>query len=341
MYLRFRRGLLAQLFFIAIFAQIAPASDDQAQLRIIFEKAKTAHNIRKSGLPAYILTGTVSIWTKDAALGRGSYRLVATPDGMWREELKFASLSRVRIGNGKQFTEVQVPDIPMPALNEFDLLLNVTGNVKLQPTDNLKAAKPPKSLGNVAQCVKRRGEDSPEDIFCFDTQTGDLLSKTETSPGIYGISRADVEEYSDFQVWSGKTYPRKLRSLVGKQPWIDVQLEEFKPAPQLPTDFFTPSADAKIWGDCDELMPWKLKDRVQPDYPGNARRGGEHGTVIIYAVIETDGSLHDLRVVHTATDALDESAMDAVSKWRFQSVGCSASPGRTQTYIDVMFSLGH
>jgi hypothetical protein len=54
------------------------------------------------------------------------YRLVSTPNGRWKEELKFPGFYRVRIGNGKQFAELQDPTtpIPIPIPNELDLLLN-------------------------------------------------------------------------------------------------------------------------------------------------------------------------------------------------------------------------
>jgi TonB family protein len=325
-------ALLMSLWVFCVFA-----TEDQTPLRAMLEKARAAHNIRKSALPAFDLTGTISLLGKKNTSAQGLYRLVGTPDGQWKEELKFQGFTRVRIGDGKQFAEIQFPPSPIPALNELDSLLNFTRYLAPGKDDVLKTLKASKTA--VANCVKRTSSAASEEVFCIDPQNGNLLSRAKLSPGTYGIAQADSEEFADFQSWSGKAYPRTLRSLVGKRLWIEVKLEEFKSAPVLPPEFFTVPANARSWGDCDEPSVWKLQDRVQPAYPENARRSREQGIVTLYAVIEADGTVHDLQVVHSASPSLDQSSLQAVSHWRYVPFACNGSPSRSYTYIDVVYSL--
>jgi len=333
----FPKALPITLLFLATIGSAGTANaDDQPTLRETFEKARQIHNIRKSALPAYVLTGTISFFAKKNEPVQGLYRLVSTPEGRWKEELKFPGFSRVRIGDGKQFIEVQDPSTPIPILNELDLLLNFNRLLAIGKEDSLKKAKTSKASEN---CLKRTISSNSEELFCFDSQTGNFLSRQKLSAGTYGIALADTEEFTDFQTWNGKIYPRTLRSFVRKQLWIEVKLDEFKALPTLPANFFESPPAAQTWSDCEDLSAWKLKDRFQPAYPQSARANREQGIVTLYAVIESDGKVHDLQLVHSAAPSLDQSSMQAVSLWRYEPVGCSGSPGRTRTYIDVIFTL--
>ena len=83
-----------------------------------------------------------------------------------------------------------------------------------------------------------------------------------------------------------------------------------------------------------------LKDRVQPTYPPDAKAAGITGTVVMKAVIGTDGSINDLDVV-SGPKELRDAALDAVHKWKYHPYLLNGQPVEVDTTINVVFTLVH
>lgn len=84
----------------------------------------------------------------------------------------------------------------------------------------------------------------------------------------------------------------------------------------------------------------RLVQRVNPVYPADAEAAGIEGTVLLKAVISTDGSLLGLSVVNTSVDArLAKAASDAVSQWRYQPTLLNGVPVEVVTTVTVSFKL--
>ena len=58
--------------------------------------------------------------------------------------------------------------------------------------------------------------------------------------------------------------------------------------------------------------------KVDPAYPLELMRQNVGGTVILYGVIHTDGTVGSLRVLRSVDDRLDHFATQAIAKWQFQ-----------------------
>ena len=66
--------------------------------------------------------------------------------------------------------------------------------------------------------------------------------------------------------------------------------------------------------------PFVIADtRIIPEYPPAAKAAGFPGTVVVAAVVNSDGSIGAVEVVESSGSKLgfDQAAMDAMSKWRF------------------------
>ena len=84
----------------------------------------------------------------------------------------------------------------------------------------------------------------------------------------------------------------------------------------------------------------RLVSQVKPVYPENAQRAGIEGTVLLHAVIATDGSLLSIGVTNTLADPdLAAAAMDAVRQWRYQPTLLNGEPIEVVTTIAVNFHL--
>jgi len=80
--------------------------------------------------------------------------------------------------------------------------------------------------------------------------------------------------------------------------------------------------------------------QVKPRYPESARRQGVEGTVLLKMRITEQGRVEDVQVERSAGHPdLDQSAMEAVQRWRFEPARRSGEPVAVWVLIPVEFKL--
>ena len=57
--------------------------------------------------------------------------------------------------------------------------------------------------------------------------------------------------------------------------------------------------------------------KVEPQYPPLARAARIEGTVVVDAVIRSDGSVSDVTILRSSNRLFDQACLDAVRQWRF------------------------
>lgn len=77
--------------------------------------------------------------------------------------------------------------------------------------------------------------------------------------------------------------------------------------------------------------------KVDPAYPAALMRDRVEGIVILYAVIHSDGSVGEVRVLQGVDDTLDENARDAVQKWRWRPGTKNGAPVDLEAVIKIPF----
>ena len=82
----------------------------------------------------------------------------------------------------------------------------------------------------------------------------------------------------------------------------------------------------------------KLIRRVQPIYPALARQIRVQGVVTLEAIIGTDGTIQQLRVL-TGHPLLIPSAVQAVQQWMYSPTVLNGKAVEVKTTIDVRFTL--
>jgi len=79
--------------------------------------------------------------------------------------------------------------------------------------------------------------------------------------------------------------------------------------------------------------------RVEPRYTDEARQARLAGTVILQAVIKTNGTADILKVVKPLPLGLTESAVEAIQQWRFRPAVRNGKEIPVPTNIEVVFNL--
>jgi len=78
--------------------------------------------------------------------------------------------------------------------------------------------------------------------------------------------------------------------------------------------------------------------KVAPDYPEAARAAGVTGIVMVQALVRTDGTVGDVRVVKSIPP-LDEAAKACVRQWTFKPALVAGKPVAVWVGVPVKFSL--
>jgi protein TonB len=78
--------------------------------------------------------------------------------------------------------------------------------------------------------------------------------------------------------------------------------------------------------------------KTQPSYPERALQAGLQGSVVLEALIGTDGMIQDLKLL-SGPMLLGKAACDAVKQWRYQPYLLNGHAVEAQTLVTVDFKL--
>jgi len=81
-----------------------------------------------------------------------------------------------------------------------------------------------------------------------------------------------------------------------------------------------------------------LVRRVDPVYPPLARQARISGTVVLRALIGTDGSIENLTLV-SGHPMLAPAAIEAVKQWKYEPFLLNGQPSKVETEVTVNFAL--
>jgi periplasmic protein TonB len=88
------------------------------------------------------------------------------------------------------------------------------------------------------------------------------------------------------------------------------------------------------------LLPPPVKTKhVQPSYPADARQQRIQGTVIVEAVIGTNGRIQETTVIQSVHPLLDNAAVEAIRQWEFEPFLLNGVPVPVIYTITVNFVL--
>ncbi|MFC2172629.1 energy transducer TonB [Acidobacteriota bacterium] len=90
-------------------------------------------------------------------------------------------------------------------------------------------------------------------------------------------------------------------------------------------------------GDVDSPV---ILSRVRPEYCTSARFLGVEGTVILKAVIRSDGSIGDVEVIRRLHPCLDDNAVKALTQWRFSPATLNGRKVSAYMTLTIIYRLG-
>ena len=98
-------------------------------------------------------------------------------------------------------------------------------------------------------------------------------------------------------------------------------------------------AELRETGRGGELTAPVALTKVDPAYPPDLIRDRIEGTVTIYAVIHSDGTVGELKVLRGIDQRLDSNAVVALSHWRFRPGTKNGAPVELEAVVQIPFVL--
>lgn len=98
-----------------------------------------------------------------------------------------------------------------------------------------------------------------------------------------------------------------------------------------------PAAPSKIGG---QIQQAEVVSRVNPEYPLAARQSRLQGSVVVSAIVATDGRIKSVKAV-SGPPMLQNSAMAAVKQWIYKPALLNGSPVESETRVELKFTLEH
>ena len=88
------------------------------------------------------------------------------------------------------------------------------------------------------------------------------------------------------------------------------------------------------------VTPPRLIHSVDPEYDKASRKKRVQGTVVLAVLVTKSGEPQDPKIVTSLNPALDEKAIEAVSRWRFAPATTKdGKPVAVQVRVEVNFHL--
>jgi TonB family protein len=88
-----------------------------------------------------------------------------------------------------------------------------------------------------------------------------------------------------------------------------------------------------------ELLEPLATEKSDPGYPLELIRANVHGMVTLYAVIQADGKVGDIRVLNSPDERLDSYAAQALARWKFLPAERDGKPVALEAVVVIPFRV--
>lgn len=92
-------------------------------------------------------------------------------------------------------------------------------------------------------------------------------------------------------------------------------------------------------GKVGELLEPVATEKSDPGYPLELIRANVHGMVTLYAVINADGKVGDIRVLNSPDERLDSYAAKALASWKFLPAERAGKPVAVEAVVEIPFRV--
>ena len=139
-----------------------------------------------------------------------------------------------------------------------------------------------------------------------------LVKACDTQALVFIFAGADEETVSELSAATELKLDPATSGCVSNGP-----IPQDKP-PNSSSSATGPGSDGQVYRVSPDVKPPRVISSPQPDYPQEARKEHTPGQIVIWMIVGSDGRPRDVKVNRGISPELDQAAVDAAEKWRFQ-----------------------
>jgi TonB family protein len=327
------------LFFLLICAPCGAAKEEETPSDLLISRAIQLEEIWTEPSPPMRMRAQLQVSDGKGGIVGGSYTYDWVSPSKWRELIHFGNYERLRVGTENGYWQKTGIDYQPEVIFQLETLLNLKRALRLSPKQFLGKVKMHEKDGIRQSCAEIKRQSGTDRILCFSEDTGVLLSMEYPRAENQSLPEISRIDYSSFNTIAGKLVPHEVQALRDGKLVASVKVLEIAKVTEINSALFTMPDSSEFWAHCDDMRQPELADRVAPTYPQSARESRASGRVVLYVVVEADGKLSNLTVIHHANSALEASSVEAVRQWRYKPAACGQAPIRLEAEIDVDYYL--
>lgn len=340
-----RRHVRTDKVIILIFASLLlPTGNSSANGKentspeALISRALLQQDVWTDGAKPMLMRAAIQVTNAKDASVKGNYVLNRVSASQWREEIRFADYDRLRVGNAKGYWQKSALSYQPELIFQLDTMLHLKDALRIGATQHLGKVRTREKNGVRCECTEVKWTTATDREMCFDQDSGALVSVEYPRDSFpREISRT---EYDAFKKLDEKFVPYEIRALRDGKIVASVTILEIEKTTERDPTLFEAPVDAELWEHCDDMQQAVVATQAIPRYPQSARDNHVQGEVILYGVVETDGSVSHITVIQQAAPELVSAAVEAVRQWRYKPAFCGQRPVRVEISIPVRFTLG-
>ncbi len=328
--------------YVVLVSGVSSASkEDSINPESLIAQARKLEEIWTDGTPPIAMRTEIQVFDAKGKVTTGQYNVNWVSPSRWREEVEISNYKRLRVHDAKGYWQQSTLKFQPEIIFQLDTLLDLKAVFRLAEKQVLGKVKSRDKDGVRQNCAEVKWTTRTQRILCFDEATGNLLSVEY--PSSENSNPPDISRiaYSTFNKVGERRIPFEVRAFRGRTVVATVKVLEITPTTAENPALFLAPTNSEFWPQCDDMQNPELVNPVQPRYPPSARSNGELGRVILYAVIEADGTLSHLTLIQRATPALESAAAEAIRQWHYKPAACGSTSIRVETSLPVDFWLQH
>ena len=206
----------------------------------------------------------------------------------------------------------------------------VAGEV-LPETRQLKGRKRPQSRNDVSVHVTEIRANDARTSLSIEQPSQNAIESSSQAPSANGmeLSTRPSPLFTPAFVSASLSVPESLN--VGSRPPIP----EHELQADVPSRLTNALLPVNLTGEFADKL---LLEKTQPSYPERALQAGLQGSVVLQALIGTDGLIRDLKLL-SGPMLLGKAASEAVKQWRYKPYLLNGHAVEAQTLVTVDFKL--
>ncbi|HUJ80913.1 MAG TPA: hypothetical protein VLW83_03465 [Candidatus Acidoferrales bacterium] len=306
--------------------------DRTLEAEAILVKAWDVVDIRAPGSAPFVMKAKVRLAEGEKSTD-GVYAMSWSAPDRFRRVIGFRDYAETDVARGENYySKRNTEGVPLMVWELGELMDSLGTRKKLPVAEKVKRIERESIVGKEATCILS-GPGKGDSKICVDAATDEVLSVAYGLDGPAAFQ--ERSEYSDYQDFGTKRFPRHLVFSGWNKHSIEVSIVMIVPVHEFAADEFSPPAGSEVSRRC--AGNEEMKGEVTPMFGNAIPVGFENLDVDIYFEITPTGGVRSAQIVYSSDPKADKEILGWFIGAHFPVMSCD---GRPMGYAEVYRMIG-